>query len=37
MSEEDVEIVRRCFEALQRGGPDAMLDLFSDDVITYPR
>jgi ketosteroid isomerase-like protein len=35
MSQENVEIVRRSFEAFQRGGPDAMLDLFSDDVITY--
>jgi ketosteroid isomerase-like protein len=35
MSEENVEIVRRSFEAFQRGGPDAMLDLFSDEVITY--
>ena len=35
MSRENVEVVRRSFEAFQRGGPDAMLDLFSDDVITY--
>ena len=35
MSQENVEIVRRSFEAFQRGGPDAMLDLFSDAVITY--
>ena len=35
MSVEDVEIVRRSFEAFQRGGPEAMLGLFSDDVITY--
>jgi ketosteroid isomerase-like protein len=35
MSQENVEVVRRSFEAFQRGGPDAMLDLFSDDVITY--
>lgn len=35
MSQEHVEIVRRSFEAFQHGGPDAMLDLFSDDVITY--
>jgi ketosteroid isomerase-like protein len=35
MSQENLEIVRRSFEAFQRGGPDAMLDLFSDDVITY--
>ena len=35
MSQENVEIVRRSFEAFQRGGPDAMLDLFSDTVITY--
>src|SRR5262245_12397458 len=35
MSEENVEIVRRGFEAFQRGGPEAMLDLFSDDLITY--
>ena len=35
MSEEDVEVVRRSFEAFQRGGPEAMLELFSDDVITY--
>jgi ketosteroid isomerase-like protein len=35
MSEENVEVVRRSFEAFQRGGPEAMLDLFSNDVITY--
>ena len=35
MSQGTVEVVRRSFEAFQRGGPDAMLDLFSDDVITY--
>ena len=35
MSQENLEIVRRAFEAFQRGGPDAMLDLFSDHVITY--
>jgi ketosteroid isomerase-like protein len=35
MSQENVEVVRRSFEAFQRGGPDSMLDLFSDDVITY--
>jgi ketosteroid isomerase-like protein len=35
MSEENVEVVRRSFEAFSRGGPDAMADLFSDDVITY--
>ena len=35
MSQENVEVVRRSFEAFQRGGPDAMLGLFSDDVITY--
>jgi ketosteroid isomerase-like protein len=35
MSQENVEVVRRGFEAFQRGGPDAMLELFSDDVITY--
>jgi ketosteroid isomerase-like protein len=35
MSQENVEVVRRSFEAFGQGGPDAMLDLFSDDVITY--
>ena len=35
MSKENVEVVRRGFEAFQRGGPEAMLDLFSDNVITY--
>jgi len=35
MSQENVDVVRRSFEAFQRGGPEAMLDLFSDDVITY--
>lgn len=36
MSEGNVEVVRRTFEAFQRGGPEAMLvELFSDDVITY--
>jgi ketosteroid isomerase-like protein len=36
MSEENLEVVRRTFEAFQRGGPEAMLvELFSDDVITY--
>jgi ketosteroid isomerase-like protein len=35
MSQENMEVVRRSFEAFQRGGPDSMLDLFSDDVITY--
>ena len=35
MSQEDVEIVRRGFEAFQRGGPEAMLELFSDNAITY--
>jgi ketosteroid isomerase-like protein len=36
MSQENVDVVRSSFEAFQRGGPEAMLDLFSDDVITYP-
>jgi ketosteroid isomerase-like protein len=35
MSEENVEVVRRGFEAFQRGGPEAMLELFSENVITY--
>jgi ketosteroid isomerase-like protein len=35
MSDENVEFVRQALEAFERGGPDAMLDLFSDDVITY--
>jgi ketosteroid isomerase-like protein len=35
MSEGNVEIVRHGFEAFQEGGPEALLDLFSDDVITY--
>jgi ketosteroid isomerase-like protein len=35
MSEENVEVVRRSFEAFARGGPEAMLHLFSDQVITY--
>src|SRR5512132_792050 len=35
MSEENVEVVRRGFEAFHRGGPEAMLELFSDNVITY--
>jgi ketosteroid isomerase-like protein len=38
MSQENVEIVRsgfQAFEAFQRGEPDAMLELFRDDVITY--
>ena len=30
-----MEVVRRGFEALQRGGPEALLELFSDNVITY--
>ncbi len=30
-----MEVVRRGFEAFQRGGPEAMLELFSDNVITY--
>ena len=30
-----MEVVRRGFEAFQQGGPEAMLELFSDDVITY--
>jgi ketosteroid isomerase-like protein len=35
MSQENVEIVRRGFEAFQRGGPEALLELFSDNVIIY--
>src|SRR5918995_4824121 len=35
MSEENVEVVRHGFEAFQRGGPEAMLELFSDNVTTY--
>jgi ketosteroid isomerase-like protein len=35
MSQENVEIVRRGFEAFQRGGPEGLLDLFTDDVVTY--
>jgi ketosteroid isomerase-like protein len=35
MSQENVEIVRRSLEAFERGGPDAMLELFSDDVVIY--
>jgi ketosteroid isomerase-like protein len=35
MSQENVEVVRRGFEAFQRHGPDALLDLLSDDVTTY--
>ena len=35
MSKENVEVVRQALEAFERGGPDAMLDMFSDDVITY--
>jgi ketosteroid isomerase-like protein len=35
MSEENVEIVRRVFDALQQGGAEAMIDLYSDDFITY--
>lgn len=35
MSDENVEVVRRCFEGFERGGPEAMLELFSDNVIIY--
>ena len=35
MSQENVEIVRRGFEAFQRGGPEALLELFSDNVGIY--
>ena len=35
MSQENVEIVRRGFEAFEHGALDAMLDLFADDVTTY--
>ena len=35
MSQENVEIVRQGFEAFERGELDVMLDLFTDDVITY--
>ena len=35
MSEENVEIVRRGFNAFQRGGPEALLELLSDNVIIY--
>jgi ketosteroid isomerase-like protein len=35
MSQENVEIVRQGFEAFQRRELDVMLDLFTDDVITY--
>ena len=32
---ENMEVVRGSLEAFQRGGPGAMTDLFSDDVVTY--
>src|SRR4051794_41973095 len=35
MSEENVEVVRRGFESFQQGGPEAFLELFSDDAVTY--
>jgi len=36
MAEDNAEIVRRGFDAFQRGGPEAMLDeLLSENVITY--
>ncbi len=35
MSQENVEVVRRGFDAFQRGGPEALLELFSDDVVIY--
>jgi ketosteroid isomerase-like protein len=35
MSQENVEIVRQGFQAFERGELDAILDLFTDDIITY--
>ena len=35
MSQENVEGVRRGFEAFQRGGPEALLELLSGNVIIY--
>jgi ketosteroid isomerase-like protein len=35
MSAENVEVVRRGFEAFERGGPEAMLELFSEDIVTH--
>jgi ketosteroid isomerase-like protein len=35
MSQENVEVVRRGFEAFQWGGPEALLEVFDDNVITY--
>ena len=35
MSQESMEVVRRGFEAFQRGGPEALLELLSDNVIIY--
>jgi len=35
MSEENVEVVRRGFESFQQGGPEAFLEVFSDDAVAY--
>jgi len=35
MSRENVKVVRRGFEAFQRGGFEAMLELFSDNLVIY--
>src|SRR3954452_3432675 len=35
MSEENVDVVRRGFESFQQGGPEAFLEAFSDDAVTY--
>jgi ketosteroid isomerase-like protein len=32
MSQENVELVRRGFEAVAQGGPDAMWDFWADDI-----
>jgi ketosteroid isomerase-like protein len=32
MSQENVEVVRRGFEAFAQGGPDAMSDFWADDI-----
>jgi ketosteroid isomerase-like protein len=36
MSEENVEIVRRTFEQLEKGGVEAALRFLASDVVLYP-
>ena len=36
MSEENVEIVRRAFEAFRSGGMEAVLPFYAPDVVCYP-